>query len=126
MKPISSREDIKYIIVKFYDKLLVDEKMKPFFENLVLKNELEHHLEIITDFWNDTLFDTISYQNNVMQKHLDKNAFVNFTKEHFAIWISYFFQTIDADFCGENANIMKARATSIATVMKLKMNIYKN
>ena len=126
MKPISSREDIKYIIVKFYDKLLVDEKMKPFFEDLVLKNELEHHLEIITDFWNDILFDTISYQNNVMQKHLDKNAFVNFTKEHFAIWISYFFQTIDADFCGENANIMKARATSIATVMKLKMNIYKN
>ena len=79
MKPdISSRKDIKQIITKFYDFLLVDEKMIPFFKDIVAENQLGHHLEVITDFWNDIIFDTNTYENNVMQKHLQKNAFVNF------------------------------------------------
>ncbi len=122
---ISSRQDIKFIITKFYDLLLNDKKMLPFFKDILTHNHLEEHLEIITDFWNDILFDTNTYANNVMQKHLDKNAFVTFKKEHFTIWISYLFETIDANFHGENAHNMKSRARSIATVMELKMNIYK-
>ena len=51
MKPdISSRKDIKQIMTKFYDFLLADKTMMPFFEEIVQKNQLEHHLEIITDF----------------------------------------------------------------------------
>lgn len=122
---ISSKKDIKMIITEFYKKLLKDDKMLPFFEEIVNKNKLEHHLEIITDFWNDILFDTTTYKNNTMQKHLDKNVFVQFKKEHFVIWTSYFFNTINANFKGEIAKRMKNRATSIATVMQLKMNIYK-
>ncbi|WP_405565541.1 group III truncated hemoglobin [Polaribacter sp. Asnod6-C07] len=126
MKPdISSRKDIKFIITHFYDKLLVDKMMIPFFEEIVAKNQLEHHLETITDFWNDILFDTLTYQNNVMQKHVKINAFLKFKEVHFGIWVSYFFDTIDANFEGEKAHIMKSRASSIATVMKLKMNVYK-
>lgn len=122
---ISSKKDIKMIITEFYKKLLKDDKMLPFFEEIVNKNNLEHHLEIITDFWNDILFDTTTYKNNTMQKHLDKNVFVPFKKEHFVIWTSYFFNTINANFEGEIAERMKNRTTSIATVMQLKMNIYK-
>ncbi|MEE9409184.1 MAG: group III truncated hemoglobin [Polaribacter sp.] len=126
MKPdISSRKDLKRIITKFYDLLLVDKKMIPFFEDIVAQNHLEEHLEIITDFWNDILFDTTTYKNNTMQKHIDKNAFIKFEKEHFAIWTSYLFQTIDANFSGIIAHNMKNRATSIATVMQLKMNVFK-
>ena len=124
-KDISSRKDIKLIITLFYDKLLSDKKMLPFFEEIVAQNHLEEHLEIITDFWNDILFDTNTYSNNVMQKHLDKNRFLAFKKEHFTIWVSYLFDTIDTNFEGEKASNMKNRATSISTVMQLKMNIYK-
>jgi len=125
MKPdISSRKDIKLIITKFYDLLLVDKKMTPFFEDIVEQNHLEEHLDIISDFWNDILFDTNLYTNNVMKKHLDKNVFVAFKKEHFTIWMSYFFETIEANFEGENAHNMKCRSKSIATVMQLKMGVY--
>ena len=125
MKPdISSRKDIKFIITKFYDLLLSDQKMIPFFEEIVAQNHLEEHLEDISDFWNDILFDTNSYANNVMKKHVDKNVFVTFKKEHFTIWISYFFETIDANFDGEKAHNMKNRARSIATVMELKLGVY--
>ena len=123
-KDISSREDIKLIISKFYDLLLADEKMIPFFIDIVNDKSLEHHIDVISDFWNDILFDTLTYQNNVMQKHLDKDAFVRFTKEHFTIWISYLFATIEALFMGDNSERMKSRAQSIATVMQLKMNLY--
>ena len=87
---ISSRKDIKYIISKFYDKLLIDKKMMPFFQEIIDTDELDHHLEIITDFWNDIIFDTMTYERNVMQKHLNKNTFIKFQKEHFSIWVSYF------------------------------------
>lgn len=123
-KDISSRKDIKFIISKFYELLLVDEKMFPFFKDIVAQNHLEKHLEVISDFWNDILFDTTTYKNNTMQKHLDKNAFVKFQKAHFAIWTSYLFQTIDTNFEGEISERMKNRATSIATVMQLKMKLY--
>ena len=121
---IYSRKDIKLIITKFYELLLVDENMIPFFEDIVVQNQLKEHLEIITDFWSDLLFDTNSYANNVMKKHVDKNVFVAFKKVHFTIWISYLFETIDAYFEGENAVNMKNRASSIATVMELKMGVY--
>lgn len=125
MKPdISSRKDIKLIITKFYELLLADQKMLPFFTDIVAENQLEPHVEIISDFWNDIIFDTMTYQNNVMQKHLDKNVFVAFKKEHFALWVSYFFETIDAHYTGNNSERMKARAQSIATVMQLKLNLY--
>jgi len=99
--------------------------MIPFFEKIIKENQLEHHLEIITDFWEDILFDGNRYQQNVMQKHLHTNTFVTFKKEHFTIWLSYFSNTIDALFEGENSERMKARAQSIATIMQLKMNLYK-
>ena len=125
MKPdITSRNDIKLIISQFYKKLLVDENMIPFFEDIVANNSLDHHLEIITDFWNDIIFNTTTYKNNTMQKHLDKNKFVAFKKEHFLIWTSYFLDTIDSYFNGDNAHIMKNRARSIATVMQVKMKAF--
>ena len=121
---ISSRKDIEQIISKFYEKLLVDEKMMPFFSDTAIENQLEHHLEVITDFWNDIIFNTILYRNNVMKKHLDKNVFVTFKKEHFTLWVSYFLETIEAYFVGKNSERMKTRAQSIATVMQLKLNLF--
>lgn len=126
MKPdISSKADIHFIITSFYKKLLSDASMSPFFKEIVTENQLDVHLESITNFWNDILFDTLSYQENVMQKHLKSNEKMAFKKAHFDIWISYFFEVIDANFYGAKASLMKNRASSIATVMKLKMNMYK-
>jgi hemoglobin len=122
---ISSRKDIKFIISEFYNKLLVDEKMMPFFEEIVSNNQLEHHLEIITDFWEDILFDTTLYKNNTMEKHKDKHVFVTFKEVHFTLWISYLFDVIDTNFIGLITSNMKNKATSIAMIMKLKMNVYK-
>lgn len=125
MKPdITLREHIKFIMTSFYDKLLADEVMFPFFEEIVKHNELEHHLEIITDFWEDLLLQTYKYKNNPMQKHLDFQQKMNFNKIHFDLWLKHLTKTITDNFDGETAHAMKTRANSIAMVMQIKMGLY--
>ena len=121
---ISSKEDIHFIITEFYKKLISDSEMLPFFEEIVQQNHLEKHLEIITDFWQDILFQTNSYQNNVLQKHLDFNEKVRFKKVHFKKWLFYLQTTIDASFKVQVAQNMKDRANSIAMVMQVKFKLY--
>ena len=83
MKPdILSRTDIKFIISNFYKKLLKEDSMSPFFKEIVEEGTLELHLDIITDFWEDLLFQTYNYKNNPMQKHLDFHQKMNFEKRH--------------------------------------------
>jgi len=124
LEDISSREDIKLIITEFYKELVSDVKMRPFFEEIIEKNQLESHLETITDFWQDILLETALYENNVLQKHLTIDKKMKFKKEHFEKWLAYLSSTIATFFEGRVAEKMKARARSIATVMQLKMNLY--
>ena len=126
MKPdISSRTDIHFIITEFYKKLISDKEMLPFFEEIVRKNHLEKHIDVISDFWQDILFYTTGYKSNVLQKHLDFNKKVVFKKEHFTKWLFYLNTTIDESFEGQNTQNMKDRAVSIATVMQVKFKLYK-
>lgn len=123
---ILSKTDIKYIISNFYQKLLNDKTMFPFFKEILIEEILEPHLEIITDFWQDILFHTHNYKNNPMNIHLDFHKKMNFEKKHFKIWLQYLSETIDDNFVGNNSENMKNRAISIANVMKVKMNLYSN
>lgn len=126
MKPdITSREDIYFIVKSFYNKLLIDENMFPFFKEIVDKNTLNKHLETITDFWEDILFNTHNYKENPMQKHIDFHKKTPFKKDSFVTWLEYFSSTISYNFSGNNAETMKNRANSIAMVMQLKLDIYK-
>lgn len=124
MKDISSRKDIKFIIVSFYDKLLSDNTMIPFFKKFSDKTSLEHHLEVITNFWEDVLFDSQQYKTNLLKKHTDVHSYLPFKTTDFTVWMSYFLETIDNNFSGINSEKMKIRANSIATVMQIKMNLY--
>jgi hemoglobin len=121
---IKSREDLENIVFKFYQKLIKDEGLRPFFEDILKANTLDHHLSVIVDFWEDILFQTHQYQNNPIQKHIDVHQKMKFEKWHFITWLQYLFESIDEDFQGTKALEMKTRATSIATVMQLKMDVY--
>jgi hemoglobin len=118
---IKHRKDLHLFVTKFYKKLLMDTELKPFFEHLVQQDHLEQHLEIITDFWNSMLFNTLDYQRNAMQPHLDLNKIKHFEKHHFKAWLKHFNTTMDENFKGERAEMAKTRALSIATVMEIKM-----
>ena len=121
MNDIENREDLEILLSKFYSKLLSDKTISYIFTD-VAKINLESHLPKIIDFWNLSLFGKGDYSNNVMKIHLDLNAEEKLNEKHFKTWLGYFYNTVDANFCGENAEIIKTKALSIATVMQIKMH----
>ena len=120
MQDVKTREDLHLIMRSFYVKLLNDPEINFIFTH-VAKIDLEPHLLDLVDFWEQMLFNKGDYKKNVLQIHLDINSKLNFTQQHFTIWLKYFNLSIDENFSGLNAENMKTRALSIATVMQIKM-----
>jgi hemoglobin len=118
---IETREDINLLITQFYSKLLVDEIVKHFFEDIIAEDKLNHHIGIIVDFWEDIILNTVKYGRNAMKPHLAMNTKKPFFDTHFDTWLQHFNTTIDANFKGNKVELAKTRALSIATVMKIKM-----
>lgn len=105
---------------QFYEKLLADPTISYLFTD-VAKIDLAHHLPILVDFWENILFDAPSYRKNAMQPHLDLHAKSPIEDHHFETWLRYFKATVDELFVGEKAFQAKERATSIATIMKIRV-----
>jgi len=118
-KDIANRGDLLLLIQQFYKKLLADESISYFFTE-VAKINIEEHFAVLVDFWDSILFQSNTYHKNAMQPHMDLHQQSPMTKQHFETWLGYFKQTVDEHFAGDNAFIIKERATSIATVMQIK------
>jgi len=121
-KEIENREDIYLLVSQFYVKLLKDENINFFFDDLMAENGLEDHLQVLVDFWENILFYTGTYRRNAMRPHLLLNQRIPFKKTHFNTWLTHFNDTVDEYFIGDLAHAAKTRALSIATVMELKVN----
>jgi len=121
MKDIESRADLEVFTRKFYNSLLEDNRVSYIFTD-VAKIDLEEHLPKITDFWELSIFHTGPYHNNPMHIHMQLNDKEQLTNAHFDIWLMHFNTTIDDLFVGGNAEKIKTRALSIATIMKIKVS----
>ncbi|MGC8749978.1 group III truncated hemoglobin [Hydrotalea sp.] len=121
---ITNRDDLLALMEAFYAKALKDELIQHFFNEVAHLN-LKTHLPIIVNFWESVLFETATYKGNAMAVHQHLHQLSPFKQVHFNRWVSLFQQTVDELFAGENAEKIKQRAQSIATIMALK-TIYKN
>ena len=117
---ISNRQDLYLIVSEFYKKLLTNNEMVHFFEKFKEDKILEKHLQILVDFWDNVLFHSGTYRQNAMRPHIELHQEKPFSEKHFEIWLQLFNQSIDEHFEGENTNIIKNRALSIAAVMRIK------
>ena len=117
---ISNRGDLEDLMKAFYSKALVDESIGHYFTQVV-HLDLEKHIPRITDFWETVVFDAGKYQGNTMKVHEELHEKSAFQSAHFTRWIDLFKATVDECFEGENAEKIKSRAISIATVMNIKM-----
>ena len=117
---VTNRDDLYLIVTEFYKKLLVNDVMSPFFEKFQDKTTLEKHLQILVDFWDNILFHSGTYSKNAMQPHLLLHQKKPFSKIHFETWLRLFNQSVDDNFKGEKASVLKNRALSVATVMRIK------
>lgn len=120
-RDIENREDLLLLVKRFYDKLLADASISYLFTEIA-KINLEHHLPVLVDFWDSILFQSDTYQKNAMQPHLALHQQSPLQQHHFETWLRYFKESVDELFDGEIAFIAKERATSIATVMQIKIS----
>jgi hemoglobin len=125
MNDLKTRQHIEILLKNFYEKALKDKVIGYIFTD-VAKLDLEHHLPIITDFWEMVLFQTINFQEKYhrspMLVHLQLNEKTQLKPEHFQKWLELFNETIDELFSGEKANLAKFRAISIAKTIQMKVN----
>jgi len=112
---ITSRDDIKLLVDRFYDKVQTDELLGPVFSHV----DWPHHLPIMYNFWSSMLLGDQSYQGNPLQKHLP----LPIQTRHFEQWLRLFRQTIAENFSGEKADEAVMRAESIAGIFQLRMGL---
>ncbi|TWI83215.1 hemoglobin [Lacibacter cauensis] len=122
---IRNREDIRLLMERFYDKLLADESISYLFTD-VAKINLDEHFPVLVDFWDSILFQADTYQKNAMKPHVDLHQQSPLQAHHFKTWLGYFIATVNELFEGEKAELARQRATSIATVMQIKVIEMKN
>ncbi len=117
---IENRDDVKFLIDAFYDRVKQNEKIGYIF-NDIAKVNWDKHLPVMYNFWENILFFTGSYTGNTMTVHGHIHRVAKFTAEHFNVWLKIFTSTVDELFEGEKAELAKQRAISIATVMQMKL-----
>ncbi len=114
MKQLETAEDIHQLVSVFYDKVLQDEILAPFFSRM----DFSAHLPQMEKFWRFALLAETGYTTNVTEKHLH----MPLHQAHFDRWLSLFNQTLDELFEGELAVQAKQRAAVIGWTINSKMN----
>ena len=112
MRDIESKEDITQLVEEFYTKVLKDELLRGFFNNI----DFGHHLPKMVHFWSFVLLNEPGYKNDVTKTHIN----MPLRKEHFDQWISLFNETVDELFNGEKAESAKKRAFLIRWTIESK------
>lgn len=122
-KDILLRKDLHLIVSEFYKELLKNDQLNHFFEDFRDEKKLEEHLDVLVDFWDNTLFYSGTYSKNAIKPHIKIHSTHTISATDFETWLRLFQRAVDENFEGQNADTIKSRALSIATVMRIKLNI---
>ncbi|MDW7693068.1 group III truncated hemoglobin [Flammeovirgaceae bacterium SG7u.111] len=120
MRTLETREDIQFLVDKFYKQATADEAIGHFFTEVV-QLDMEKHMPVMYDFWETTLLGNMVYKGNPMLKHFDLNKKSAIQPTHFAQWLSLWVSTVKQYFEGEKAEEAIKRASQIAGLMEFKI-----
>ncbi|WP_127844853.1 group III truncated hemoglobin [Psychroflexus aestuariivivens] len=123
MEDIESREDVRILVEKFYEKIRQNDEIGHFFNETI--TDWEAHLEKLTDFWESNLFFKSTFTGNPKRAHIkvDQAFGEKITNYHFGIWMNLWFETIDELYSGEIAHRAKTNARKMS--VHLFLGIYK-
>lgn len=122
MKDLENKKDIELLINTFYDKVRKDEALGPIFDKIIGDN-WGHHLPIMYNFWNMVLFSAPGYAGNPVRKHVEVDKRIPLEKEHFDRWLQLWNENIDKLFAGEYADMAKNKASLMANLIHMKVDM---
>ena len=91
---IANFDDVRKLLDTFYAKVLKDDIIS-FFFNDVAKINLETHMPHLSAFWDAAIFGTANYKGNPILKHIELDKKEPLTDIHFDQWKKLFFETVD-------------------------------
>jgi len=120
-KDIKTRDDVFLLVSSFYEKIRKNELLGPFFNDKI--KDWDQHLELLTTFWESSLFLKTKYYGNPLEAHVkvDRENNQSITELHFGVWLNLWFETIEELFEGEIAENAKRRARKMGTFLYLKI-----
>lgn len=126
-KEITSRQDIRKLVTLFHERLMTNDEFKIIFLDVAQLDMLEH-MDIIIDFWESVLFQAGIYKNDLIDKHLELNRKFNYglNAQHFTDWLIMFNAVLDENFEGVKAEEARAKARSLASIIKAKIDFLEN
>lgn len=118
---LSSREDVRSVVVNFYSKIKENELLGPIFKQHI--TDWDTHFELLTDFWESNLFLVSKYKGNPIMVHnkVDESQHENIDQRYFVEWLKIWNTTIDSLFKGDHATIMKNRARNMSSHLWIQM-----
>ncbi|MFT5216067.1 MAG: hemoglobin [Glaciecola sp.] len=119
-KGIKSREDVSFLVTKFYEKVRKVDTLGPFFDRI---ENWDEHLDRLTTFWESSLFLQTKYYGNPLEAHAkaEREHDNKITELHFGVWLNLWYQTIDELFVGETAENAKRRARKMGTFLYINI-----
>jgi hemoglobin len=115
-KQINSREEVDFLVRRFYEKVQVHETLGPIFNGII--KDWHHHLIHLSNFWEMILLNSGpgagSFNPAKVHREVDDKVGNTIEQTHFGNWLELWFQTIDQYFEGENAEYAKQHARRMA------------
>lgn len=121
-KEIKDLEDIKCLVDAFYKKVSKDDVIGYIFED-VKQVDWETHLPRMYSFWHTVLFGVMSYKGNPMLKHYYVNKNEPLSPIHFKRWLKLWEETVDEEFMGIKAELLKQRTKNMAVGIQRTLKI---
>lgn len=119
-KDISNSEDVEFLVNQFYDLVVNDELIGPFFNNVANVN-WDEHLPHMVQFWETVLLGKATFEGWPMRTHLVLNKKASLKEEHFERWIEYWNKVLDENFEGPVALEAKNRAKIMSDLILFKI-----
>jgi hemoglobin len=110
---IANRADILRLTTTFYQRAFADEMLGPIFTEIA-QMDLEKHLPVIGDFWENILFRTGVYRGGAFAPHVILNQQVPLDWPKFERWLQIWTATVDDLFVGPYAETAKKHAEGVA------------
>jgi hemoglobin len=122
---ILGEEEIVKIVHAFYERVELDEKLGPIF-NEVVKINWASHLPVMVKFWRTIMFGDGDYRGNPLMAHMKWAKDVKMNENKFQHWLALFHSTIDDLYSGPNAEMMKMRSANMASVLPKRIQEFQN
>lgn len=120
-KDIENIADVKLLVDEFYGKVRHNELLQPIFDG-VIQNQWPEHLDKMYRFWQTVLLEEHTYNGAPFPPHAELPVDI----KHFNTWLDLFYQTLDENFEGENADKAKGQGQRMAQTFYNRISFFRN